>query len=274
MKLFKIAAAGCLALFATGCLFSPGRFDAGMTVMKDGTFSYRYAGEIFLLNAAAAMNASAEEEAQETFDPESQTCLTDETLDERKCTEEEIAERRSEFEENKARKAQQTKEMIEALGGINPKDPATMQAFAKRLEGHDGWKKVAYKSDGLFEVEYETRGRLDREFVFPVFDSVSVIIPFVQVTRRDNGAIHIAAPAFLHADKKNMFDGSFLGAAATADSRAKPFMRPTGTFTIRTDAEILTNNTRDGPVREGNARILKWEVGPLETNQPEALLLP
>ena len=114
-------------------------------------------------------------------------------------------------------------------------------------------------------------GLLDRDFVFPVFDRVEFILPFVQATRLGSGRVRVTAPAFVKpgADWMGM---SGAGAAAMGRGRGWPFREAEGTFTLVTDAAILTNNTTDGPSSEGGSQILKWTVSPLDRARPEALL--
>ena len=45
-RILAIAAAACLL---SGCLLSPGKFTADMTVMRGGGFTFAYRGEIHLL---------------------------------------------------------------------------------------------------------------------------------------------------------------------------------------------------------------------------------
>ena len=57
-----------------------------------------------------------------------------------------------------------------------------------------------------------------------------------------------------------------------ADPSGRARRRPRGTFTLTTDAQVLTNNTVDGPVAAGRSRRLVWTVGGLQQVIPEALL--
>lgn len=194
----------------------------------------------------------------------------------RKCTAEELAQRRRDWErsmtETRSRRDRERDQMKAMLGGIDPGDPATMSEFARRLQGQGGWKKVVHKGDGLFEVDYEISGRLDHDFVFPVFDRVEFIMPFVQATRLGSGKVRITAPAFVKPGAEWMGMSAAGAAAAMGRERNWPFREAEGTFTLVTDAAILTNNTREGPSSEGGSQILKWTVSPLDRGRPEALL--
>ena len=192
----------------------------------------------------------------------------------RKCTAAELAERRRGWERDMAAmrsdRERERNQMKAMFGGIDPTDPATMTEFANRLQGQGGWKKVVHKGEGLFDVEYEISGRLDHDFVFPVFDRIEFIIPFVQATRVNSGRVRITAPAFAKPGGESA--ATFPAAAMMGRERRWPFREAEGTFTLVTDAEILTNNTRDGPSSEGGSRVLRWTVTPLDRARPEALL--
>ncbi|QAY75412.1 hypothetical protein [Sphingosinicella sp. BN140058] len=281
MMLFRIAAAGALALLAAACLLTPGRFDAALDVRRDGSFSYRYAGEMIFVSPGSAAAAAAAEE--EPFKPEDQICTgaggddaSDAAGDEaRECTAEELAEKRKEYEDGRAerlaKKKQEGEIAKQMFGGMDPSDPKTMEEFARRLQGNAGWKSVRHKGNGVFDVQYELSGRLDHDFVFPVFPEVDMVIPFVKVGRLTGNRVKIVAPAFVQSA-----DGGLkaLGAAMQGQSGAAEagLKKPEGTFTLTTDGEILTNNTREGPSRQGTGRTLEWTIGPLDTNRPEALL--
>ena len=296
--MLKIVAAGAMSLLLWGCLLTPGKFDAAMDVRRDGTFSYRYSGEIVLLTAASAMKAAADMEKMEEFDPANHMCWEDpkpakkskkraqsgdalliDTGQPRDCTPEEIEQARKDWEEGRAARAANKDselEMAKAMyGGLDPSDPKTMDEFARRLQSYKGWKRVVHKGDGVFDVQFEAAGRLDHGFVFPLFPEVDHVLQFVQASRRSDGAVRIVAPAFVQS-KEGAFGMSAMmagmGGMGARDGKPPMFRQPEGTFTLTTDAEILANNTNDGPATQGGSKVLKWTVGPLDSKKPEALL--
>ena len=280
MKMVRIAAAGALALLAGACLLTPGRFDASLDLRRDGSFTYRYAGEVVFVTPAAAA-----EQEDPPFDPANEKCFKEgEDLleaEERPCTPAEVEEARSKWEEGRAARAENRKREAEQMkamfGGLDPNDPQAVQQFTQRLTSYDGWKRVTHQGKGVFDVIYEKSGKLDHDFVFPVFPEVDWIIPFVHATRRSDGRVRVLAPAFI---QPQGFGGSMSGGmggmaamGGMAGDKGSPLPKPQGTFTLTTDAEILTNNTHDGPsAGVGGAKVLKWVVGPLDAKKPEALL--
>ncbi len=51
-----------------------------------------------------------------------------------------------------------------------------------------------------------------------------------------------------------------------------PQSRANGRFIVRTDGDIRTNNTENGPSREDGQSVLTWVVDGLSRPKPEALI--
>ena len=280
MKLVRIAAVAALALLAWGCLLTPGRFDAALSLKRDGSFTYRYTGELIFVSAGSAMAAETSSD-DPPFDAEAQICHDGDDADPgdpRECTADEIARLRKDYENGREERIAQKKREAETakamLGGIDPSDPKTMAEFARRLQGQAGWKRVQHKGNGVFDVDYELSGRIDHDYVFPVFPEVDLIVPFVKVVRLTGNRVRVVAPAFVQPQEGGLkgLGAAMQGGVPGAGGGDSWMKKPEGTFTVTTDAEIVTNNTHDGPVRTPTGRTLKWTVGPLDTARPEALL--
>lgn len=261
-RAFKLAFAIAAPLLLLGCLLTPGKFTSSLDVAKNGTFTFRYKGEIILLTNKSFLGEAAEPE----FTPE----CRDEDSNQRECTPEEVAEQRLTFDEERRtreeREAKDRAEMAAALGGLDPGNEATMDEFAARLQREAGWKSVTHRGGGIFDVDYEISGGLDRDFVFPVFPRFDFIAPFVVVTRRDDGALLVRAPGL---------GASGSGGAASAPGNMGTGMsKAEGVFTVTTDAAIATNNSEEGPVGQGGKQRIEWRITPLNRTAPEALLRP
>jgi hypothetical protein len=293
--MLKIVAVGVAALLLWSCILTPGKFDARLDLKRDGSFAYRYEGEIQLLTPHAALDWMAQ---GDVWDPKAQRCWDEPgddsglapvgnevevTIDEamgggdgRDCTPEELESRRAEWEKRQREQKAQMEAMRGFFGGVDPRDPAAVAEFVRRVTGYDGWKRVVHKGNGVFDVLYEVKGRSDRDFVFPVFPEVDVVIPFVRMSRRTDGSLRIAAPAF--SQNEEMLGGPAVGAALAAQAATKgglpaTFRRPEGRFTVATDGEVLTNNTESGPVAgPAGMKQLIWTVTPLDKKKPEALI--
>jgi hypothetical protein len=198
-------------------------------------------------------------------------------LTERDCSEKEIAEQKAEWDEAQKskidREAEQKKMFSMLLGGIDPKDPKTITRFTKEVERLAAWNKVEHLGDGLFMIDYSTKGRLADDFAFPVIPRYSLGQPMIHITRWDNGRVRVEAPSF-HTDQDfsamAMMGGAGLG-IPSGKSNVKP-IEVKGTFTLTTDARILANNTEEGPQDSGGMQKLTWDIGPATFGPPMALL--
>jgi hypothetical protein len=201
-------------------------------------------------------------------------------LEERDCTKEEIAEQKAEWDIDQGakikREAEQKKMLSMLLGGIDPNDPKTITRFTKEVERLAAWNKVEHLGNGLFKIDYSTSGRLADDFAFPVIPRYSIGQPMIHITRWDNGRVRIEAPSFHNDPDVSMMammgGGGMLGAMGGGAAKTPEPVEVKGTFTIRTDASIIANNTDEGPVEEAGMQILKWDIGPATYGAPMALL--
>lgn len=268
------AFAGALAVMLSGCLLMPGKFVSEMVLMKDGSFSYTYNGEIHLLSMSklAKMGKSASGE----FTPDE--CYDKETYEERECTADELAGQKDEFEQKKARKDREAEEMRAMFGGIDPSDPKSAEALAERLQRQAGFDSVVSKGDGLFDVSFHVEGRMDYDFVFPTIERFPMMGYFVMANRRDDGSVRIDAPGFSSQANGNpmmaALGGMNMAGAGKGDAKQgmPPIPQMDGIFTIVTDGQILANNTDEGPSADPRGQKLTWQVNSATTSPPTALI--
>jgi hypothetical protein len=286
LKWFRRAlpALACLAL--TGCFLQPGKFDSALDLRKDGSFTFTYKGQIYMLALSKIADMASKAEAGTEFTPE--TCYDDD-LNERKCTADELAEQKRNWEEQKANKAKEDKnnaEMMRAmLGGIDPADPEAAKEMADRLRHQAGWRSVNYVGDGLFEVDFSLSSKLTHDFAFPVIERFPMSNVFLMATRRADNSVRIEATGFTGQSATNPMQGAMgemLGAAAASDAAkngeaakdAATLDIPDidGTFRIVTDGDILANNTDEGPQAGAGGKILQWRITKRTTAAPMALV--
>lgn len=264
-----------LALALSGCLLVPGKFRSSLDIRKDGHFTYTYAGEIHVL--ALSRLARMAQDADEAF--KARPCLGSDSGEERACTAEEAAAQKREWEEERARTADRRKrenEQVKAfLGGIDPDDPRAAEEFAQRLRRQAGWRKVAYKGDGLYDVDVVISGTLGHDFAFPTIERMAAN-DFVVVSVRADRTVRIDAPGFGPAQggaplRGMMEMGAIFGGKQDGASGPR-FPAIDGTFTLRTDGTILANNTDEGPRANPAGSLLEWVVTPRSTAAPMALV--
>lgn len=279
--LARAAFAAALSVLLTGCLLSPGKFTSDLTLMKDGTFSYAYKGEIQMLafSKLAEMGAKAEDEF------EAEDCYDEDTYEDRECTAGEIAEQKAEWEasaeERRAKKAKQAEQMKAFLGGIDPSSPEAAQELADRLSRQRGWNSVTHRGDGLFDVDFAISGTLSHDFAFPTIERMPMGNSFVTVILRDDGKVRVDATGFAAQGAGNPWQGMMSGMMGIAqmesgegspDGKMPKLVVPEGSFTLRTDGEILANNTDEGPVSHATGQALTWQIGPGMKQAPTALI--
>jgi hypothetical protein len=191
----------------------------------------------------------------------------------RDCTSSEIAKIKAEYEKRNAEaaeKGRQENEKMAKMFGLPGTDDESNRRFAANLLKYAGWRSVTYKGKGVFDVDYHFEGRLTQDFAFPMMPDSDMLIPFIMLRRRNDGAVLVTAPALT-------------GGAGPFSARAKalglpdkgndgPASHAEGRFTVTTDGEILTNNSEDGPVAGAGGRQVHWDVGPSYAKIPEMLV--
>jgi len=286
-KWFRRAAVPALACLAlTGCFLQPGRFDSTLDLRKDGSFTYAYKGQIYLLALSKMADMAGKADASSAF--AAQPCQDDD-FNERKCTAAELAEQKRTWEAEQQKNKQQEQknaEMMRAmLGGIDPADPQAAKELAERLRHQAGWRSVTYVGDGLFEVDFSLSSKLTHDFVFPTLERFPMGDAFVMVNRRADGTVRIDAPGFTGQSPTNPMQGAMgglLGAAAASDAASSGHAAADatlpaipeidGTFRVVTDGDILANNTDEGPQTGAGGKVLQWRISKRTTAAPLALV--
>ena len=104
-------------------------------------------------------------------------------------------------------------------------------------------------------VDYAISGRIDQDFTFPVIEKMQGLRHSSWPSARANNAVRIDAPAFAAAGQNAFMSGSMGGLlpiiqalGAAGDSEEAKMLaslpKPEGTFTLRTDGDILDQQHR------------------------------
>jgi hypothetical protein len=251
-------------LLLTGCLWGPGKFASDLTLRKDGSFALDYRGEIVL-------QLPPEAEKAEPWSDDKAACSkagANGETQEAPCTPAEIATQKADYEKRTAEKRKENEEMAKAFG-LPGLDDESNRAFAAKLMKYFGWRSVTYRGKGVFDVDYHFEGTATQDFLFPMLPDNDLLIPFIALRRRADGAVLVTAPA--------MTGGSGplaarAGAAAAGEMKGGPVSRAEGRLTVITNGEILTNNSEDGATAHPLGRQVRWDVGPGSTKIPETLI--
>lgn len=280
---WRVAAAMAFAVAASlalaGCIISPGTFAATLDLRRDGRFTFSYNGQIYLLALSELTEMSNQAESSDDFGA---TPCWDDDFNERECTEEEIAEQRETWEagaeERKAKAEREAEAMRQFLGGIDPADPEAAEELATRLRRQEGWKRVDYRGDGLFEVEFSISSTIGHDFVFPTFERFPMVNSFVVANARQGGTVRVEAPGFASQSGGSSFPGMVTGLAAVGSASSgtenplKGIPEMDGTFRIVTDGQVLANNTDEGPRVAPEGQVLEWQVNKRTAAAPMALI--
>lgn len=270
----RLAAALAAPLLLAACFFSPGKFDAGLDVAADGRFDFAYKGEIVIAGYRDPMRDFPSQGDKELRN-DIGACFQEDGKPRPSCSEDEQARLKTAAESRQENENSEDKREFEALRqtlGFDPSDEKAVAAFAARLKGQNGWKDVTYKGDGVFAVDYAISGKLDRDFVWPVFPGAAAVVPFVVAQRQADGRIRVRAPGFggfAGMNSSGPMTSAMIGMASKAEEGGPA---PNGLFTIVTGADVLANNNEDGWAPDPKGRRMVWKVGPSSAAVPEALL--
>ena len=282
-RLFAIAA----PLMLGGCLWGPGKFTSDLALRENGTFVLDYRGEIMLQipdDQDADAGPWSERDAHCFVDGQTSNGpvlsviaagpdgkLNDgapQPPKERDCTKDELAKLKSEHE-NRAQRKREERDQMARLFGMPGTDDESNRRFAANLMKYQGWRSASYKGKGVFEVDYHFEGRVGQDYVFPLMPESDLVIPFVEIRRRNDGSVMVTAPAFTGGQGPFGARAKLMGLPDKSDG---PPSRAEGRFTITTDGEILTNNSEDGPVAGPSGKSVRWDISPASSKIPEMLV--
>jgi hypothetical protein len=281
-RTIRLAAATLVAaasLLLSSCFLSPGKFDATLDLRNDGRFTFSYNGEIYLLALGQLAEAARKDSETQEFTPE--TCHDDD-FNEHKCSADELAEQRQTWEETQKQRRknaeQESEQMRALLGGIDPADPKAAEELAARLRRQQGWRRVDYRGNGLFDVEFSLTSQLGHDFMFPSLEQFPLTEAFLFVHVRQGGQVRVEAPGFSsQSTTGNPLAAMMTGFAtdgASTSSEANDLKLPEmdGTFRIFTDGRILANNTDEGPKAAPGGQVLEWRINKRTQTMPTALV--
>lgn len=234
------ALAGLLALSA--CLVTPGRFESSLDIRADRSFSFAYKGEIL----ASDMGKEALTGASSSSD--------------------DAAEGEAENSPTMMQIVAQDEDFSDAVGKDDKSDEAQMQAIAAALGKEKGFRSARYMGNHKFEIDYAITGRLDHAFLFPFNIDAQIVLPFVAVEMRGDDRVRVKAPGFANGFDKSQGPA---GMGSAGDEAAKAL---NGTFTLTTDAEIVSQNQEEGADTTPQGKRIVWTITPLTSDAPAATL--
>lgn len=231
----------CLMLGA--CLVTPGKFESTLDIRADRQFSFTYKGEILSSDMKGLGSSSGTPGDSPVGDG---------------------APEKKDSALRKTAMQQGNEERFDR--GNAPGDEAQMQAIAAALLKEKGFRSARYMGNHKFEIDYAISGRLTHSFLFPFNSDAEIVLPFVAVELRGDDRVRMKAPGY-----SNGFDKSRepMGQSGSGEDASKAL---DGTFTLTTNAEIVSQNQEDGAQSIANGKRITWKVTPLTSEAPMATL--
>ncbi|MDF7776259.1 hypothetical protein P1X14_13460 [Sphingomonas sp. AOB5] len=239
-----VAAVLIVPMVLAGCLFTPGKFVSTLTINKDRSFTYTYKGEVIALDpdSASGMGPGSGDMAMENS-----VIYSDETGNAIEPAEDYSAEQAKTNAEKQAKRDAQFREL------------------AVQLAKEPGYNSVEYLGSNKFRVDYSISGMLTHNFVYPFNQDAAMVFPWLAIELRGKETVRVKAPGFAKQDMSGMGMAG-AGGGSGLDSTAD------GTFTLTTDAEIVSQNNEDGATKTGTKSVITWRVTPLSKDAPSAVL--
>lgn len=240
-----LAAAILLPLMLTSCLFMPGKFESALTIHKDRSFTFTYKGEVVALDLDDAGKGLVGNEVSD--EAVANATVYDEATGKAVESDAPAAETPEDAAKKKAEKDAQYREV------------------AAQLAKEAGYRTIEYRGDGVFYVDYEISGVLSHNFVYPYNLDTMMVFPWVSVELRGKDAVRVKATGFAKQDLSSM-------GVPSAPGGGKAQSKVNGTFTLTTDAAVVSQNNEEGVETVGSDTVITWRVTPATPDAPMAVL--
>lgn len=235
MKMWRALALVILApIVLASCVFLPGKFDSTLTIHRDRSFTFTYKGEVVAIDLQGMGGDFMKMADAETAKKKGKAAESVRVTSEA----EEKAKRDDEF-----------------------------RKLAVELAKESGYRSVEYRGNGIFYVDFALSGTLDHAFVYPYNQDNEIILPWIAIELRGKDTLRMKAAGFARQNGSSAGLGSSLtGSGIDASDRME------GSFTLTTDAELLSQNDESGAEIVGSEKVVRWTVGPKTKDAPMASL--
>jgi hypothetical protein len=250
MTVLLRAAMGLAAtLLLSACLVTPGKFVSTMDIRADRSFTFTYKGEVIASDSGPNGGVTGGGAEEQSFDSQSyggddeaapMTALL--WQDDGKAGSEERFDSGSKF------------------------DPKKMNEVAAALAKEKGFRSARYVGDGKFEIDYAISGTLTHAFIFPFNIDAQIVLPFIAVEMRGEDRVRVKAPGFANSFDKSQGAGG-MGMIDSATAQAMD-----GSFTLTTDAEIVSQNEEGGAQDVPQGKRIVWTITSSTSEAPAATL--
>ena len=258
-RLIKALTVLLLPVALASCVLAPGKFVSTLRIDADRHFTFTYVGEVIALDLGSDMLKGLDT-------PSGDKGTDPAASDDDEPVLQKIGAQKKSAPDGKTPAPAPDGKAAKAKAASEAKNRAIATALGKEA----GYRKVVYLGDGKFSIDYAVSGTLDRGFVWPYNLDAEILFPFVVLEVRANNTVRIKAPAF--ATENDATKGiAGMGAGLGGDA-SKPPSQLDGSFTLDTDAEIVSQNNEDGAVTTGARRTVTWKATPTSKDAPTAVL--
>ncbi|RVT43224.1 hypothetical protein [Sphingobium algorifonticola] len=259
MALTRAALGLGMALLLSACLLTPGTFESTLDIRADRSFTFAYKGEVIAsdpsdIGKGFKEGGTGDDDAPVTEDEEAtlQNIAWQAEKDDGKADDQKAGEDFSDVDPEADDKA----------------DAATkrrkIDAIVAALRREKGFRSVNYAGRNKYLIDYVIDGTLDHGFVFPFNVDAEFVFPFIAIELRGDDRVRVKAPGYANgsASRKS-------GMGSGADDMGKYL---DGTFTLTTDADIVSQNQEDGAATVAGKRQIRWTITPLTNEAPMAVV--
>jgi len=240
-------------LLLASCIVTPTKFVSTLDVRADRSFTFTYVGEMELMKSKTPpdFGATDEEDGDALDEGETEPLLY------------KIANRKQGAPDKPDGKPDED--------FSDSADEATqLKALAEALSREYGFRSVRAVGGRRLAIDYAISGRLDHAFVFPFNPDGNVVLPFLAIELRGKDRVRIKAPGYANERDAGAALGGMTGLGGAGDTEASPL---DGSFTLTTDAEVVSQNQEDGVVTVPDRRKrIVWRATPQTRDAPMAVL--
>lgn len=245
----KIIAVIAAPFLLTGCLLEPGKFVSTLDIGADRSFTFTYIGEVHALDPSSGMGDMMKIKGDEDSGDG-----TDDSDDDPITAEPAVALWQDGATDDWKAEGDTSKSK-----GMSEEDK---KALAETLSKEAGYRKVEYRGNDTYFIDYSISGTLDHAFLFPFNIDGEVVFPFVAIEIRANNTVRVKAPAFSKSASRN-----------DMSKMSEGNDKIDGSFTLTTNAEIVSQNNEEGASKAVDGkRSIVWNITPTTSDAPMAVL--
>jgi hypothetical protein len=231
-------------LFLFGCLLTPGKFVSGLVINADRSFTFTYEGEVIAIDMANEMAGAMKDSAESIDDP---------------------AQEKLNLAPKNAKEPGTDDMAADQKKSTAAETERARKAIAEALTKEAGYRSAVYLGNGKFAIDYQISGVLTHNFLFPYNSDAEIIFPFISIELRAGKTVRVRAPGYANGSSASNSSGM-----GTATKDASKYLD--GTFTLDTDAEIVSQNEESGATKSGGRSVITWKSTPLTKDAPNAVL--